>query len=569
MTTIGIDFGTTNSVVAQWTPSGSDILQLSSGTVDMEWERYGYGPVMPSVYAVGDAGQPLFGFQALEHDGPRFDAVKRLFAVHEDTAFDSDGSALMVEEVATLLFAELLRRSRELEGVDPKRAVVTVPANSRGLARHRTKICAGMAGVQVLALINEPTAAALAYGANHSGDQTVLVFDWGGGTLDVTVLRAIDGVFIEETSSGLPRRGGIDFDTRMRKLVLDTIPDAERWSARERHVFNRNLELAKIQLSNLDEVEVRLPNKGVHRITRAAFNSATRTLVEDARRPIERCLNDLGLGSGAIDALVMVGGTSNIPAVRALVAEVVGREPEAGINPMTAVAEGAAVAAAILGGEAGDRYELLVSLEHALGTDVLNPQTLEQNFDVIIPRGASIPCERTKTFVPVFEGQEEVKIEVLEGDPQRPIDDPDNVLLKEFVVVLDPDAEDPSFELGYAYDFDGILTVTVTLSDGTQTTEAIGFGPGTDRQAMVDLSRRVRTVIEDGDTSHLDAASTDDPLTAQLVQKVLVNVIPFLDEDEAEPLHALLAEVREAEPGHRSDAVSALEDALVPYSYLM
>lgn len=568
MTTIGIDFGTTNSVVAAWAGIGPDVVALSKESAPYQWQSYGYAPVMPSVFA-SDGGEATFGFDALASPGGRFEAVKRLFTVQEDVAFDSRGQSLMVEEVATLLFAELLRRTRE-EGVDAKRAVVTVPANSRGLARHRTKICAGMSGVQVLSLINEPTAAALSYAAGRPGDQTVLVFDWGGGTLDVTVLRSLDGVFIEEASSGLPRRGGRDFDARLRRLVVDAVPEAESWTALERDRANQELELAKIALSTSDEVTVQLPGGIAHRVTRAAFNEATRSLVEQARQPIEQCFADVGITPADIDALVLVGGTSAIPAVRTMVTEIVGREPEPGVNPLTAVAEGAAIAAAVLSGEAGDRYDLLVSIEHALGTVVLDPETFGEEFSVLIERNQLIPTERKHRYVPVFEGQEEVRIQVIEGDPSKPVDDPDSVILAEFDVSLDPDAEDPGFDLTYKYDVNGILTVDVERSDGAITTESIGFGPsGLDKQAMVDIARRAKRVVQDREVTAMPVGGSDDPEADRWVQIALAKVIPFLDDAEARPLQELVAAVQQAtDPDERAKATAALEDALIPYSYL-
>jgi molecular chaperone DnaK (HSP70) len=569
MTTVGIDFGTTNSALAAWTGQRPELAQLSAASAPYEWERAGYSPLMPSVFGRrGD--ESLFGFAALQDGVARFEAVKRLFTVQEDIAYDSHNQPLMVEEVATLLFAEILRRARE-DGYDPMRAVVTVPANSRGLARHRTKICAGMAGIQVLSLINEPTAAALAYAAGSPGDQTILVFDWGGGTLDVTVLRSIEGIFIEEASAGLPRRGGRDFDSRLQRLVLETIPDAASLDRSERDKIAQDTELAKIRLSTLDEADIVIPGRGSHRITRNAFNAATRSLVDEAQTTLEECLAVVGIDATDIDALIMVGGTSCIPAVRSMVSSVIGREPESAISPLTAVAEGAAIAAAVLTGEASDRYDLVVSTEHALGTITLDSMTLQLEFDELIERNRPIPREKTKRYSPVFEGQEAVTIRVIEGDPSKSIDHPDNVVLKEFDVSLDPVAEDPSFELTYLYDAEGMLKVTVERSDGTSATESIGFGPvGLDPARMVEIARTVKHVVENADAGKLVPAISRDPEVQKLVQDTLAKVIPFLDEDEALPIHRLVTRLQQTEDEtEQAAALADLRDALVPYWYLL
>ena len=566
MTTIGIDFGTTNSAVAQWTASGPDLIFLSQEQVDADWEKYGYAPVMPSVYASGPEGEALFGFDAFGSHA-RFEAVKRLFTTQDDVAYDSEGNALLVEEVATLLFAELLKRTRDT-GADPERAVITIPANSRGLARHRTKICAGMGGVEVLALINEPTAAAMAYGAKQHGDRRILVFDWGGGTLDVTVLRAIDGIFVEEASAGLPRRGGIDFDGRLRRAVLDKITGTSDWSPAQQALFNRSIELAKIQLSELPETVLSLPDGRVHPVSRAEFETATKSLVEDARAPIERCLADLGLHGDDIDSLLMVGGTSSIPAVRNLVAETIGREPESGVNPMTAVAEGAAIAAAVLTGEASDRYDFLVTIEHSLGTVILNHDTLEQEFSELIPRNSRIPCEATEVYQPVFKDQESVRIRVIEGDPAKTLDDLDNVILTEFDVDL-PEDDDPSFDLTYKYDRDGILKVSVSRNGEGLGETVISFGPIIDRGRLAKIAKRAKTAVADGMAPEPPSPEADaDPESSMLVQRALVNVLPFLDDEEAAPIRALVTAVQEASDEDMADAVKLLKRALVPYSYL-
>lgn len=567
MTSIGIDFGTTNSVVARWTVAGSDAIEIDEPPA--EWATLGFAQVFPSVFAHAPDGRALFGWAAKLADVGRFEAVKRLFATQQDVVFDDDGRSFVVEEVATMLFAELRRRSAV---VDARQAVVTVPANSRGLARHRTKICAGMAGFEVLALINEPTAAAMAYAQSHPGDQQMLVFDWGGGTLDVTVLRSVDGVFMEQASKGLPTKGGLDFDARLRHLILETVTDVSTWTQAERRRFGLEVELAKIRLSTQEFTVIQLPGGDSRRVTRGMFDEACASLIEEARPPIEQCLRDIGAGPGSLDAVVMVGGTSNIPAVRGFVGDLLGRAPVAGIDPMTAVAEGAAIAAAILTGEMADN-DFFVSTEHALGTVVLDPRTGEPGFSVLIPRNHMLPAKHTDTFVPVFDDQQVVGIDVIEGDPEVPLDHPDNVILQEWVVELPHSTlgGGRSFDITYAYDVDGILHVTVTdgASGELMHQGEISYGIASDKRALVEISKRSTAAVERGVVAATDGATSDDPEVQQTIQIATVKVIPFLDDDEAIPIRRLVQALESADRDQRDQRLAELRAALAPYSYLL
>ena len=569
MTTVGIDFGTTNSVVAKWAPSGVDVLDIDPAPG--EWAIHGFSRVMPSVFATNAAGEALFGWTAKRTETRPFEAVKRLFGTHQEVVTDDAGTALAVEEVATMIFAEL-RRSATGLGVPASQAVVTVPANSRGLARHRTKICAGMSGLEVLALLNEPTAAAMAYAWKHPGDQQVLVYDWGGGTLDVTILRSVGGVFMEQASKGLPAKGGMDFDTRLAQAVLDTVADAETWDAAAHHRFRLQVELAKVELSSREETELQLPGGETRRVTRTMFEHAVQSLVEESRRPLEQCLHDIGAGPGVIDAVVMVGGTSKIPLVRRFVSEVLGREPVASVDPMTAVGEGAAIAAAILRGELNTN-DFFVSTEHALGTITHNRPDPTPRFSVLIPRNHKLPAARTDRFLPAFEEQESVNVNVIEGDPDLPVEHHDNVILTSFDVQLPParNGHDRSFDITYHYDVDGILHVEV---DDTATGERIGehevtFGITDDKRQLVRMASRAQSTV-DGRVLSDEAprAVSVDPEFAALLERARVKVVPFLEADEADEIRTAADRLETADEANRQDAKAALQAALAPYPYL-
>lgn len=569
MTTVGIDFGTTNSVVAKWTPSGIDVLDIDPAPG--EWANHGFSRVMPSVFATSATGDALFGWTAKGAETRPFEAVKRLFGTQQEVVTDDAGTMLAVEEVATMIFAEMKRSATGL-GVPASQAVVTVPANSRGLARHRTKVCAGMSGLEVLALLNEPTAAAMAYAWHHPGDQQILVYDWGGGTLDVTILRSVGGIFMEQASKGLPAKGGLDFDTRLSQAVLDTITDADKWDAAAHRFFRSQIELAKVELSSHEETELQLPGGQTRRVTRTMFEHAVQSLVEESRRPLEQCLHDIGAGPGVIDAVVMVGGTSKIPLVRNFVSDVLGREPVASIDPMTAVGEGAAIAAAILRGEL-ETNDFFVSTEHALGTITHNGRDTTPHFSVLIPRNHMLPAERRDRFLPAFADQESVKVNIIEGDPDLPVEHHDNVVLTSFDVELPPrtDGSDRSFDITYHYDRDGILHVKV---DDTASGERLGqhdvtFGVSDDKRQLVRMASRARSTVESRVLSdEAPTAVASDPEVAILLERARVKVIPFLDDHEADEVRDATDRLETADDTNRQEAKSALQAVLASYPYL-
>ena len=427
-----------------------------------------------------------------------------------------------------------------------------------------------MGGFEVLTLINEPTAAAMTYAARHPGDQQILVFDWGGGTLDVTILRSVGGIFMEQASKGLPTKGGLDFDSRLRKLVLETVSDRSSWTPADRHRFDLDIELAKIKLSDQEFTVIQLPGGDSRRITRAMFEDSVESLIEEARRPIEQCLRDIGAGPGAIDSVVMVGGTSKVPVVRRFVGELLDRDPEVGVDPMTAVGEGAAIAAAILTGRL-ETNDFFVSTEHALGTVAVNPETAKREFSELIPRNHKLPASKTDTYVPVHAEQESVAIKVIEGDPEVDVDHPENVVLKEWVIEL-PGAgtsETGAFDMTYEYAVDGILRVKVTdVATGRLMLEDdVSYGVTQDRRKLVDIADRARRAVDGGSTESASAVPSD-PEAAKLLQRAHVKVIPFLDGEEADAIRAAAAELESAGPDELPAAKESVRNLLSPYSYL-
>lgn len=563
MASVGIDFGTTNSVVAQFAAGGLSVLGIDEPPAN--WATLGFDKVLPTVFGRGDNEEPIFGWAAKQRPGS-LAAVKRLLRAEE--VAEVDGVEFVVEEIATMIFGHLKRASAQ-QGVSFDQAVVTIPANSRGIARHRTKLAAGMAGVQVLALMNEPTAAAMAYSMKTAHQETMMVVDWGGGTLDVTILRNVEGVFMEQASKGIQQLGGLDFDTALSKLVLDTVSNQSSWSASDRAGFRLDIERAKILLSSTEEVSVPIPGGEYRQVTRAMFEQAIKQQIERVREPISQCLSDIGGQESDIDALVLVGGTCNIPTIRSFVSDLLGKGPATGIDPMTAVAEGAAVAAAILTGELDDR-DFFVSTEHALGTIALG-ESMDLEFSELIPRNHKLPARVTNTYFPTFPFQEQINIQVVEGDPEKSLDHEDNVILKQWEIDL-PEPQplgDLSVELTYSYDIDGILHVSADDNFGHHLLDdVVSYGASTDKRNLTNIAQRAANALDGGRLEGAEVASQSDlsPDLRKLATEAQTKIIPFIDEAEANSLRDAIERLS------GDDAVQAkneLDAAKRKYSYLL
>jgi molecular chaperone DnaK len=570
---IGIDFGTSNSVVALHGAGGVEVLPIDTPPGD--WASLGFDKVLPSVVGIGADQTAAFGWKAKMEAPHKLEAVKRLFATEETVLIG--GVEHSVEMAAALLFGRL-KQGAEEAGAPLDRAVVTIPANSRGMARFRTKLCAGLAGIEVPALINEPTAAAMAHSISAGEDQNILVFDWGGGTLDVTVLETVAGVFIERSSKGIQRSGGIDLDNLLAAAVLQHVDGHESWSEGERRAFRIDVEQAKVLLSTKDATSIAVPRRERFDITRELLEQTIRPKIEETRGPLDQCLQDLGIGADAIDHVVLVGGSSKIPAVRAFVSEVLGKEPVGGVDPMTAVAEGAAIAGAILAGELD--ADFFVATEHALGTIAANEREV-QEFSVLIGRNHQLPAKAEGGYRPVHAGQSSVLVRVIEGDPDVPIDHPDNVILKEWDVDVDAARphEQSGFTIVYEYDVDGILHVTVTddLTSEVMLKDDLSFGISRDKAGLVDLARSVRTTLDGAPVEGANGgpavgaqAETRklDPASVELIGRVRQKVVPFVEDEEGQRLDAMCKDLEGAEGANVEACRSALETEARKYAYL-
>ncbi|MFD3609786.1 Hsp70 family protein [Streptomyces atroolivaceus] len=479
--TYGIDFGTSNSVVARWSGNTTEVIRVDSAGLPAEWNRPGFDELFPSVVSLRDIQRTLcFGWSAKCETADPQDAVKRMLASRPRAAEEGDfGAAGTVPEEhqvwlgdepfrSTTVAAALFERMRD--GVrrnlrDMDEAVVTIPANATGAARYRTRAAARLAGIKVKALINEPTAAAISYAHDYPGEGCFLVFDWGGGTIDVTLLEHYDGIFDEVASRGITALGGLEFDEELVKLVFaklgtdfGTLPraDARRW--------RRHVELTKIALSQPGAEEVLfeplggLPPVVIHR---EEFEQAVQPLVRRALVPLEECLQDVGFTAGNLDAVLMIGGTSQIPLVRREVERILGRQvvDSTLCNPMTAVARGAAITAAEIDGLIPETT-ISVATSHDLGLTFQAGG--RRGFATLIPRYSTLPARGTSSAMPATRGAAKVVLEIVEGDGQRAADDERTFPLARLELRVPQPHSDPSanvFDVDYHYDRSGILKV--------------------------------------------------------------------------------------------------------------
>ncbi|MEU3179494.1 Hsp70 family protein [Streptomyces albidoflavus] len=462
MTATGIDFGTTNSVVAQWLGDDVDVLSLDAHHIDADWRHPGFEYLFPSVVGMSSLRRgALFGWEAKLRSEEAAEACKRL--LKSDEYVTIHGRRFAATTVAAGVF-QAMRKGAEHNLTAIDQAVITVPANATGAARYRTRAAARFAGIEVLALLNEPTAAAISYVHELREARTILVFDWGGGTIDVTVLDYQDGFFEELASRGVTELGGLEIDRRLRDLVLERAPARSAWTPAQERQFGLDVERSKIRLSSEESVTIRTPDGDTVEVWQGELEDAITDLVDRALAPVQQCLTDLHMAPLDVDAVLMIGGTSQIPSVRAAVAEVMQQQPvEVDLcDPMTAVARGASIAAAVLSGEADGVIQVATS--HALGT-VVTDDTGQRAFSQIIPRNSPLPWKERKSYTPRRDNARSLAVEIWEGDPDRPLDHADNVQLTDLrLTYQNPRArEDSRFLLEYTYDTNGLLHVKATL----------------------------------------------------------------------------------------------------------
>ncbi len=560
---IGIDLGTTNSCVS--------VLEGGEPTVITNPEG---ARTTPSVVAFTKTGERLVGQvakrQAITNPDRTISSIKREMGTDHKVAIDDKNYS--PQEISAMILQKLKADAESYLGETVSQAVITVPAYFSDAQRQATKDAGKIAGLEVLRIINEPTAAALAYGLEKDVDQKIMVYDLGGGTFDVSILEIGDGVFEVLATSGNNRLGGDDFDDKVMNYLADEFKKENGIDLRQDKMALQRLkeaaEKAKVELSGVMSTNVNLPfitadTTGPKHldvtITRAQFDSLTADLVEKTMEPTRNALKDAGLSPSDIDKVLLVGGSSRIPAVQEAVQKFIGQEPHKGINPDECVAIGASIQAGVLSGEVDDLVLLDVT-PLSLGIE-----TMGGVFTKLIERNTTIPTNKSQIFSTAADSQTSVEVHVLQGEREMAAY---NKTLGRFSLTNIPPAPRgvPQIEVSFDIDANGI--VNVKAKDlGTGSEQAITITSSTNLSDE-DIEKAVKEAeqfaAEDKKKKEeVDVRNTADQMVYQ-TEKTLGEIGDKITDDEKAGIQAEVDKLKEMLKGETFDveAVKAQTEAV-------